>query len=120
MFRLQSCVTSFQDTVALSEAHLHAITANSMLVHMQATIDNMGDRRSQLQAELDEAKRKLVTAQKDADTQKRVARNACDRAVFDGIAWLKDFERAHGTITVEMIDAKTLEVSRHRQSWDSV
>ena len=108
----QSCVSSFQETVALAEAHVHAVTAQSMLAHMQATIDNLGDRRSQLQAELDEAKRKVVAAQKDAETQKRVAQNACDRAVFDGIAWLSEFERTHGAITVEIIDAKILEVSR--------
>jgi len=105
-------VTSFKDTLALAEAHLDSTTANSMLLHMQASIDNMGDRRTQLQAELEEARRLLASAQSEAETQKRIARNACNRSVFDDMEWLSDLERANGTITVEIIDAKIHEVSQ--------
>jgi len=110
MEQLAASVESFEDTSAFVAVQLHAVTAAAVLAHMQASVDSLGNRHEALQAALQEAQRRWLGVQKEAESQKNLATAGCAREAFAELEWMCEMEKAYGQLTVELIDAKANEL----------
>lgn len=109
--KLQSAEWSSEDAAALNAARSEASEAYAALQQKQLEVDSISVRHQQLRSAFEEAEKQVFLAKKAAADQKEIAKRGCAKEILDALMWIQELKEAHGEITVEIIDAKTHELT---------